>query len=107
MDVVVIGAGVVGSSIALELARSGRDVLVLDKGGGAGLGSTSASSAIIRFHYSTFEGVATAWEAKFCWEQWPDHLGTIDPAGMARYTRTGVLAFEFPGFDFARVVDSL
>jgi glycine/D-amino acid oxidase-like deaminating enzyme len=43
MDVVVIGAGVVGSSIALELARSGRDVLVLDKGGGAGLGSTSAS----------------------------------------------------------------
>jgi sarcosine oxidase subunit beta len=104
MDVVVIGAGIVGSSIALEVARSGRDVLVLDKGGGAGLGSTSASSAIIRFHYSTFEGVATAWEAKFCWEQWPDHLGTIDPAGMAHYTRTGVLAFEFPGFDFGRVL---
>ncbi|HET9894423.1 MAG TPA: FAD-dependent oxidoreductase [Streptosporangiaceae bacterium] len=103
MDVVVIGAGVVGAGIALELAKSGRDVLVLDKGGGAGLGSTSASSAIVRFHYSTFEGVAVAWEAKFRWEEWPDYLGTTDPAGLARYTRTGVLAFQFPGLDFERL----
>jgi sarcosine oxidase, subunit beta len=105
MDAVIIGAGVVGSSIALELARSGRDVLVLDKGGGPGLGSTSASSAIVRFHYSTYEGVAVSWEAKFAWEHWIDHLGETDPAGLAQYTRTGVLAFEFPGFDFDRVLE--
>jgi glycine/D-amino acid oxidase-like deaminating enzyme len=60
---------VVGSSIALELAESGRDVLVLDKGGGAGLGSTSASSAIVRIHYSTYEGIAVSWEAKFGWDR--------------------------------------
>jgi glycine/D-amino acid oxidase-like deaminating enzyme len=46
----VIGAGVVGSSIALELARGGRQVVVVDKSGGAGHGSTSASSGIVRFH---------------------------------------------------------
>lgn len=104
MDVVVIGAGIVGSGIALELAKTGRDVLVLDKGGGAGLGSTSASSAIVRFHYSTFEGVAVAWEAKFRWEDWAGYLGTTDPADLARYTRTGVLTMQFPGLDFERVV---
>ena len=31
-DVVVVGAGVMGASIALELQRSGRSVLVVDRG---------------------------------------------------------------------------
>lgn len=64
-DVAIIGAGIVGSSTALELSRRGLDVLVVDKAGGAGMGSTSASSAIIRFNYSTFAGVAVSWESKF------------------------------------------
>ncbi|MFF2409996.1 FAD-dependent oxidoreductase [Streptomyces sp. NPDC058092] len=42
-DVVVVGAGVIGSSIALELSRAGRRVTVVDKAGGVGFGSTSAS----------------------------------------------------------------
>ena len=50
-DVVIIGAGVVGASIALELQRSGRKVLDVDKGESVGGGSTSASSALIRFNY--------------------------------------------------------
>ncbi len=50
-DVVIIGGGVMGASIALELSRHGRKVVVVDKGGAAGAGSTSASSAIIRFTY--------------------------------------------------------
>ena len=52
-DAVIIGAGIVGSSTALELSRRGVDVLVVDKAGGAGMRSTSASSAIIRFNHST------------------------------------------------------
>ncbi|TCP47275.1 glycine/D-amino acid oxidase-like deaminating enzyme [Tamaricihabitans halophyticus] len=88
-DVVVIGAGVVGSGIAFELAKSGRKVVVVDKTGGIGHGSTSASSAIVRFNFSTAAGVASAWESKFCWENWRDHLGGEDPRGMARYIRTG------------------
>jgi sarcosine oxidase subunit beta len=104
-DAVVIGAGVLGASIALELARHGREVIVVDKGAGPGTGSTSASSACVRFHYSTWEGVVTSWEAKHGWERWPQHLGVVDPAGLAKYLRTGVLVFDFPGFDSARVLD--
>jgi glycine/D-amino acid oxidase-like deaminating enzyme len=89
-DAIVVGAGVIGSSIALELARSGRTVLVVDKAGAPGQGSTSASSAIIRFNYSTWDGIATAWEAKHCWEDWGDHLEGVDTAGMARFHRVGM-----------------
>jgi glycine/D-amino acid oxidase-like deaminating enzyme len=59
-DAIVIGAGVIGSSVALELARGGRSVVVVDKGPGAGSGSTSASSSIIRYSYSTRDAILTA-----------------------------------------------
>src|SRR4051794_3209511 len=89
-DAAVVGSGVIGSSIALELARQGRDVVVLDKAGGIGLGSTSASSAIVRFNYSTYEGVALSWEARHGWLDWERHLGKRDPDGLARFHRTGL-----------------
>lgn len=95
-DVLVVGAGVIGSSIALQLARAGHDVLVVDKSAGAGHGSTSASSAIIRFSYSTYDGVATAWESKFCWEDWAEHLGHRDPQGLASFRRTGMVTLDVP-----------
>lgn len=93
-DAVVIGAGVVGCSIALELARAGHTVTVVDKAGGVGHGSTSASSAIVRFNYSTWAGVATSWEAKFGWESWADHLGGADADGMARFVRSGFVMLD-------------
>jgi sarcosine oxidase, subunit beta len=90
-DAVVVGAGVIGSSIALELARDGRSVVVLDKAGGIGHGSTSASSAIVRFNYSTWEGVALSWEGLHGWRQWEQHLGHRDSAGLAAFQRTGLV----------------
>lgn len=95
-DAIVIGAGVIGSSIALELARAGRGVVVVDRAGAAGHGSTSASSAIVRFNYSTREGVATSWEARHCWERWAEHLGFADEAGLARFHRTGLVMLDAP-----------
>ncbi len=92
----VIGAGVVGSSVALEVARSGRSVICVDKGSGPGAGSTSASSAIIRFSYSTIDSVLTAWESAAHWHAWHDHLGVDDPDGMARFIPTGMLIFDTP-----------
>ena len=88
-DAVIVGAGVIGSSIALELVRDGLSVVVVDKAAGPGQGSTSSSSAIIRFNYSTWDGIATSWEAKHCWEKWADHLEGVDDAGMARFHRVG------------------
>lgn len=64
-DIVVIRAGVIGSSIALELARAGHRVTVLERAPGVGQGSTSASSAVVRFNFSTVAGVGMAWEAHF------------------------------------------
>lgn len=95
-DAVIVGAGIVGSSTALELSRRGLDVLVVDKAGGPGMGSTSASSAIIRFNYSTFEGVAVSWESKFRWEAWEEHLGYRDPNGLARFHRCGKIVLDVP-----------
>ena len=103
-DAIVIGAGVIGSAVTLELVRSGRSVVCVDKGPAAGAGSTSASSAIIRFSYSTLDAVLTAWEAAALWRDWSGHLGTTDPDGMARFLRTGNLIFCTPGFDGSTVM---
>ncbi len=97
-DAVVVGAGVIGCSVALELARGGRSVVVVDRGPGPGTGSTGASSAIVRFNYSTLTGVAVAWESRAAWEGWADHLGS-PPAGLARFVRTGGLTLTAPGYD--------
>lgn len=93
-DVIVVGSGIVGASTALELSRAGRRVTVVDKAGGPGHGSTSASSAIVRFNYSTWSGVAAAWESKFRWEAWEDHLGHRDPNGLARFVRCGLAVLD-------------
>jgi sarcosine oxidase subunit beta len=51
-DFVILGAGVMGASIAFHLARrrAGR-IVVLDKDH-AGSGGSSRSSALVRMHYS-------------------------------------------------------
>lgn len=93
-DAVVVGAGVIGSSVAYELARRGRDVVVVDKNTSAGQGSTSASSAVVRFNYSTLDGVAAAWESLHCWLDWPNHLGADQEAPLASMVRTGVVMLD-------------
>jgi len=93
-DVVVVGAGVIGSSIAFELTRSGRSVVVVDKASGPGQGSSSASSAVSRFNYSTWDGVALSWESKHCWENWADHLEGTPDGGLAHFHKTGKLFLD-------------
>ena len=93
-DAVVVGAGVIGNSIAYELAARGYRVMVLDKEGGSGFGSTSASSAVIRFNYSTFDGMAAAWEAAHCWRNWPEHLGGVVTTDLARFHECGMVFLD-------------
>ena len=89
MDALVIGAGVIGCAVALELARSGRQVVVVDRNAGPGLGSTSASSAIVRYHYDHLDESALAWEAGQRWMDWSHYLGATDPNGLAEFVRCG------------------
>ena len=110
-DAVIIGAGVIGSAIAYELSRRGLSTLNLDALPSAGYGSTSNSSAIVRFGYSTLAGVGMAWEGLHYWRDWPAHLGLPDSAdspdlarmvscGLALLdTATGYAAKVTPHFD--------
>jgi sarcosine oxidase, subunit beta len=96
VDAIVIGAGVIGSAVAYELALQGSRVLVVDKGAGVGQGSTGASSAVVRYHYSTFDGVALAWESRACWAEWPEHLGAPRQTDLAALCHTGVVILDAP-----------
>jgi sarcosine oxidase, subunit beta len=93
-DAVVIGTGVIGAAVAYELAKTGLRVVSVDRLGGVGSGSTSSSASIVRFHYSTFEGVAASWEAKFSWESWAEYLGSRPEESLARFVKSGCLILD-------------
>ena len=72
---VVIGAGIIGGAVGFELSKAGYRTLNVDKLPAAGYGSTSNSCAIIRFSYSTYDGVAMSWEGQHYWDDWANYLG--------------------------------
>ncbi len=80
-----------GCTIATDLARRGAQVTVIERAGGAGQGSTSASSAILRFHYSTESGTALAYEGMHYWRNWSDHIGFEPEDGLTRLVTTGMV----------------
>lgn len=68
-DVVIAGAGIIGLSIAWELARRSKlKIAVLEKGAGTGEGSTGASSAICRYRYSMDEMLHLASDGRSFYE---------------------------------------
>ncbi len=98
-DAVVIGAGVIGSAVAFELSRRGRRTVVVDALPAAGYGSTSYSSAIVRFSYSTPAGVAMAWEGLQYWRDWAAYLADgadsgSDERGPARLVTCGMVLVD-------------
>ena len=93
-DAVIIGAGIIGAAVGLELSRKGWKTLNIDKLPAAGYGSTSASCAIIRTHYSTFDGTAFAYEGFFYWKNWADYLGVEDERGLAAFHDRGALVMK-------------
>lgn len=84
-DVVVIGAGVIGSSVAFHLAKLGaRNVLLLDRGT-IGAGTTSQSSGILRTHYSVKENVELARQSWAVFNNFTQYLEDEDAAcGMVK-----------------------
>ena len=88
---IIIGSGVIGCATAHELARRGWKTLNVDKASAAGAGSTINSCAIVRFSYSTTEGVTLAWEGAQYWNDWENYIGTDDELGLIEYHQCGQL----------------
>jgi len=85
-SVVIIGGGVVGCSIAYQLARRGqRDVLVLE-GNAVGAGTTSKAAGGIRVQFSTETEIRFSLDAIRVFESFKDEFG-VDPG----YTKIGYL----------------
>jgi len=93
-DAVIIGAGVIGASIAFELAKRGYQTLNIDKLPASGYGPTSNSCAIVRAHYSSREGVAMAYEGFFYWQDWERYLESTDESGAAKYMQSGTILLK-------------
>lgn len=93
-DVIIIGTGVIGTAIAFEMAKAGHKTLSLDRNRQVGHGSTAGSCAIIRMHYSTFDGTAFAWEGYHYWRDWADYLGLPAGTDLAKFRATGCLVMK-------------
>src|SRR5437667_62515 len=65
IDVVIIGAGAIGASTALHLARAGRRVMVLEKEPGPALHQSGRNSGVVHAGYNVKPGTA---KARFCLE---------------------------------------
>ena len=102
---VIIGGGVIGCAIALQLARKGYRTTNVDKNAEVGSGSTSNSCAIVRFSYSTLEGVMLAHEGCQYWLNWPEFLGTPDERGFAKFIQCGHLMLRIDESDRAQVIE--
>lgn len=84
-DVVVIGGGINGVSIAFHLVKNGASVTLLEKSFIAG-GPTGHSSAIVRQHYSNLVTARMALKSLHVWQNFPEMIG-----GEAGFTSTGVI----------------
>ncbi len=81
-DVVVVGAGIVGLSIAYQVARrSALRVLVVERAAGPAEGSTGASVALIRQRYTHDEMIRLARDALGVYRAWPEFTMLAQPAG--------------------------
>ncbi|MBP8139543.1 MAG: FAD-binding oxidoreductase [Burkholderiales bacterium] len=88
-DAIVIGGGVIGTSIACHLARLGAKRTLLLERGQLGGGTTAQSSCILRTHYSVRENVVLAQAAMRAFD---DFAGYLDDAEAdCGYRRCGYL----------------
>ena len=85
-DVIVVGAGVQGASLAFHLARRGARVLVLERESVAA-GATGRSSGFVRMHYDLESDARLAWASFPYFRAWQDMVG----AGDCGFVRTGFL----------------
>ena len=87
-EVIVIGAGVQGASLAFHLASRGASVVVLERATIAA-GATGRSSGLVRMHYDLLAETRLAWASFPYFRDWAERVG-----GECGFTRTGFLYIE-------------
>jgi len=91
-EAIIIGAGVMGASLAFHLTRAGMtNVLVVDKQGLCG-GMTAKSGALVRMHYTNEPEARMALASLRYFQHWRDLVG-----GECGFTRTGFIMTVSPG----------
>jgi sarcosine oxidase subunit beta len=91
-DIVILGAGVMGASIAFHLAqRKAGKIVVIDKGHVA-QGGSGRSSALIRMHYSYPPQVQLALVSLRMFQNWREAVGEA-----GHFRKTGFVRIVHPG----------
>jgi len=99
-DVIIIGAGVHGASLAFHLAQRGVKALILEKKFVAA-GATGRSSGLVRMHYDVRQDSELAWVSFNYFRNWKEMVGGDTSALLSAgpgFRRTGFLQFVAPEF---------
>jgi sarcosine oxidase subunit beta len=88
-EIVIIGAGVQGASLAFHLAKAGARPTVLDRPGVTN--ATGRSSGMVRMHYDLPESAELAFRSFAVFRDWAEVVG-----GECGFTRTGFLQLVPP-----------
>ncbi len=91
-DVVVVGGGVNGTSIAYALASRGVKTVLVEKGAVAS-GASGRSSALVRMHYTNEWDARLAWASFPVFKHWSDLIG-----GPPVFTHTGFVNVVAPAY---------
>src|SRR6266849_10007959 len=92
-DVVVVGGGVNGASIAWALASRGVKRVVLSEQGALASGASGRSSALVRMHYTNEWDARLAWASFPVFRNWTELMG-----GPGVFTRSGFVNVVAPEF---------
>ncbi len=92
-DVIIIGGGIHGSSLAFHLAERGVKAIVLEKNVIAS-GATGRSSGLVRMHYALETESRLAWKSFQYFRDWAERVG-----GDCGFTRTGFMQLVSPEYE--------
>ncbi len=91
-DVVVVGGGVNGASIAYALSSKGVRCVLVEKGAVAS-GASGRSSALVRMHYTNEWDARLAWASFPVFRNWSELMG-----GPPVFTQTGFVNVVAPAY---------